>query len=552
MTKNSQKDFTAGREEEMTTANAGGAVFKVDSWVQMERFLVLGTESGTYYVNSGQLTKDNAINTLKCLKKNPQKAIKMIVDVSEQGRSYKNDATLFALALATAVDDVATRKMAFDALPKVARTASHLFTFVGFMTSFRGWGKAARKAIAAWYLDKDANSLAYQMIKYQQRNGWSHRDLLRLSHPVVESADKEALFRYSISGIDSLGDIERKVSQGKGNPLLIKGRRDLTGFLPAQAEAFEEIKKLDSSDITQAVKLIEEYALPREAVPTHFLKEKEVWAALLERMPMTAMIRNLATMTRIGLLDSTEYEAKVLASLTNEAVLKKARIHPLQMLIALKTYSQGKGMKGNNTWNVNSNVVDALDKGFYKTFSNVTPTNKPTLLALDVSGSMTWYASGIEGLTAMEATAAMAMVTLAVEADATVVGFMDKIKELDIRKEKTLSGVLRKMQNLPFGATDCAAPFLWAKERNLKFENFAVYTDNETGSGSYWGGYRGSEKPSVALQKYRDATGIPAKLVVLATSVTDFSIADPKDAGMMDICGFDGSVPQVINDFFAR
>jgi 60 kDa SS-A/Ro ribonucleoprotein len=551
MSKNSQTKIIAGREAEMTHSSAGGAVFTVDDWTQMERFLVLGTEAGTYYVKSGELTKQNAIATLKCLKQDHKRAIQMIVDVSEQNRSYKPNSTLFALALATAIDDLSTRKLAFEVLPRVARTATHLFTFVSYMQSFRGWGKAARRAIANWYLDKDIKALAYQMIKYQQRNGWTHRDLLRLAHPSTESAEKEALFRYAISGPDSLSDVERKIGRGKDQPLLIKQRRDLTGFLPTQVEAFEKIKSLDPTNVVDAATLIQEHKLPREAVPTHFLTDKAIWAALLTDMPMTAMIRNLATMTRIGLLDDPLHEAKVIDSITDETILKRSRIHPIQMLIALKTYSQGKGMKGTNVWTVNSKISDALDQGFYKAFKNVTPTNKPTLLALDVSGSMSWAASGVEGLSAMEATAALSMVTLAVEPNAMVVGFMDKIKELDVKKHNKLSGVMRSISNLPFGATDCAAPFLWAKERKLSFENFAVYTDSETGSGSYWG-YRGSETPSVALQKYRDQMGIPAKLVVVATEANNFTIADPKDAGMLDVCGFDGSVPQMINDFFAK
>ena len=46
--------------------------------------------------------------------------------------------------------------------------------------------------------------------------------------------------------------------------------------------------------------LIKEYKLPREAVPTQFLHSVRVWEALLEDMPMEAMTRNLATMTREG------------------------------------------------------------------------------------------------------------------------------------------------------------------------------------------------------------------------------------------------------------
>jgi hypothetical protein len=45
------------------------------------------------------------------------------------------------------------------------------------------------------------------------------------------------------------------------------------------------------------VKLITDFDLPREAIPTQWLNEVAVWDALLQRMPMTAMVRNLGKMT---------------------------------------------------------------------------------------------------------------------------------------------------------------------------------------------------------------------------------------------------------------
>lgn len=44
----------------------------------------------------------------------------------------------------------------------------------------------------------------------------------------------------------------------------------------------------------------------REHVPTDLLDSQEVWAALLDDMPMTAMIRNLGKMASIGLLGEEE------------------------------------------------------------------------------------------------------------------------------------------------------------------------------------------------------------------------------------------------------
>ncbi len=47
--------------------NAGGYVYKLDEWAMLDRFLVLGSESGTYYTSERSLTKDNANNVLECI-----------------------------------------------------------------------------------------------------------------------------------------------------------------------------------------------------------------------------------------------------------------------------------------------------------------------------------------------------------------------------------------------------------------------------------------------------------------------------------------------------
>jgi 60 kDa SS-A/Ro ribonucleoprotein len=36
---------------------------------------------------------------------------------------------------------------------------------------------------------------------------------------------------------------------------------------------------------------------------------------------------------------------------------------------------------------------------------------------------------------------------------------------------------------------------------------------------------------------------------VVGMTATQFSIADPKDSGMMDVVGFDGSAPNIISSF---
>jgi 60 kDa SS-A/Ro ribonucleoprotein len=66
-------------------------------------------------------------------------------------------------------------------------------------------------------------------------------------------------------------------------------------------------------------------------------------------------------------------------------------------------------------------------------------------------------------------------------------------------------------------------------------------TDNET--------WAGAVHPVQALRQYRERTGIAAKLVVVGMVSNGFSIAEPNDAGMLDVVGFDAAAPAVIADF---
>jgi 60 kDa SS-A/Ro ribonucleoprotein len=81
----------------------------------------------------------------------------------------------------------------------------------------------------------------------------------------------------------------------------------------------------------------------------------------------------------------------------------------------------------------------------------------------------------------------------------------------------------------------------YALKNKIPVDMFVVYTDSET--------YAGSIHPCQALQQYRQKMGIGAKLAVVGMTSTGFSIADPDDAGMMDVVGFDTNTPSIMNEF---
>lgn len=154
--------------------------------------------------------------------------------------------------------------------------------------------------------------MALQVVKYQQRDGWSHGDLLRLAHPKAPSRDHEAIFRWILSGADGLGErtVTRRV---RGEPRV--ANYAAAGELPALIVAFEQAKKASSK--AEIVKLITEHDLPREDIPTQWLNEPDIWDTLLQRMPMTALIRNLGKMTSLGLIQPFSDAAKLVVNMVN-------------------------------------------------------------------------------------------------------------------------------------------------------------------------------------------------------------------------------------------
>ncbi|SEP31840.1 TROVE domain-containing protein [Methylobacterium sp. ap11] len=63
-----------------------------------------------------------------------------------------------------------------------------------------GWGRGLRRAVGAWYAAAPVEALAFQAIKFRARQGWTHRDLLRLAHPEMAEPARRALFDWICRG----------------------------------------------------------------------------------------------------------------------------------------------------------------------------------------------------------------------------------------------------------------------------------------------------------------------------------------------------------------
>src|SRR5574337_225433 len=150
--------------------SAGGYSWAVDKWTHLRRFLILGSEGGTYYIGQRDLTKEGLDTIKACISEDGAKTVATIASVSEEGRAPKNDYAIFALAACVAFGDDNTKQIALQTLNTVCRIGTHLFQFVDYLEGFGCLtGRAKRRALARWYTTKSPDALAYQLIKYRNR-----------------------------------------------------------------------------------------------------------------------------------------------------------------------------------------------------------------------------------------------------------------------------------------------------------------------------------------------------------------------------------------------
>ena len=106
--------------------SAGGYTFQLDEWSRLRRFLVLGTDGGTYYANEQTLTTDNAQFVLDLINRNQISGLRVVDElriVSLENLAPRQKATLFTLAIAASANDPMVRRAASVSNRTSARAA---------------------------------------------------------------------------------------------------------------------------------------------------------------------------------------------------------------------------------------------------------------------------------------------------------------------------------------------------------------------------------------------------------------------------------------------
>lgn len=558
-----------GKEEIMQVGKAGGYLFKVKDIDYLDRILILGTNQNTYYSTAKELTKEAIEFLNNLIKENKGELIVNRIDeFYEQGRTPKQDPLLMALAIVCHSDNVEDRRKAYDVVSRL-RTLSHVYTWKGYQKTVfntKGFGKLAKESINKMFSTMSPMQLAYQVTKYPHRSTpvekWAFMDLIRCTHLVSDKMPEEGQYvmKYAIKGFDS------------AEKWLLEHQEIINSPVIKYIKAVEKINSFKEEDnkFSEMIDIIYEHNLVREVIPQYCQKYREFWTALLVNkektkvtMPLTALIRNLGTLSNKEVFEDKEIESLVCEHIKDENIIKKARLHPVNILIAYFTYKSGSAIKGKQQWTPSQNIIEALNGAFYKSFKYAKPTNKRIYHAIDCSGSMTSPIPCLPQISACQAAGCLAMTFARIEKNQEFGLFTSNnnysnytygysrqtgLTKTNLTSNMTFEEVTKEIQKHNFGSTDCSLPIENAikefKESNGErgnYDAFIIYTDNET--------YAGKRHPVEALKEYREITKNDVKMVVIATDPSSKSIADPTDNSMLDIVGFDTNAPEIIMNF---
>jgi hypothetical protein len=177
---------------------SGGYVWKLSTIEHVNRYLVLGgaKDMGNYYKQSDDVNHECALSVLQMIRSPDLSQFIQLCDllkaVSIGGRAPKQEPVLLSVAAAIVFAKNAQEKqIAFETAKACIRIPTHMFMLAGFVRDLsmaktvdkgKGWGTGFKKAMAHYYLSHTGRDLAFHMTKYQNREGWTHADMIRMLH----------------------------------------------------------------------------------------------------------------------------------------------------------------------------------------------------------------------------------------------------------------------------------------------------------------------------------------------------------------------------------
>lgn len=475
----------------VTQTREGGLARIADPFVTLNRYLVMGIQDSFYETENEAFVKFTNL-LVDCLAIDPDAVVAAIVDARRT--APKPNAAIIAMAIACSGE---FQDRAWPRLSEVVWTSSHLILFVAVMEQLRGWGRRPRRLLGQWMQSKPA----LDRLKYQSRT-W-------LGKTVNQRHLAERIGRHYY-GNDEL------------YYWAIRGEMPTSDSRDAQI--IRAVKSLPDLSDEDFLRVISEYRLPWEVTPTN-RRNKAMWETVLPHIGPTALLRNMGVMAA----QKVDFEMII-------GALETVREHPMNILVAWYMYKQGHGMRGTTSWVPNYRVVDALERAYYRGFSEVPFSNSKSLVVVDASGSMSAGGlAGIRSLSPRVVAATFALIAARTQPDAEILAFATRSTPLHLDSTDTLEAVTDKIQMLDIGHGTHTELAMQAAHDLGDRDSVVLYSDMQTMD-------RNTER---LLRSYRAKH--PLKYVEVAMVPNDLTFAHSEND--LTLQGFSTDIPQTINSF---
>jgi 60 kDa SS-A/Ro ribonucleoprotein len=474
------------------------------------QILLTNSLGGTFYAQSKDLLNDALGLHQQAVQTDPDFMARALVYARSEGLMRLQP--IIGLAILSKV-----RHDLFHAIfGRVILTPGDLSDFVEILRGGvvpGGMGRSAKRAINAW-LNRMSE---YHAIKYATGGqGYSLRDILRVSHPKPTSDLQDALFLW-------LTDKEKwSVAQKQA--------------LTPQISAFESLKKLAGvGDQGELRHLIANGKLPYEVVTGVIQPDATTWAALMRQMPYLALLRHLNTLQRAGVLADPASAEYVAGRLSKVEAIQKAKILPFQFFSAYQMFKP--------TTPDEQGVKDALAEAMETSFVNLPNMGRRVCIAPDTSGSMTGRINDHSQTSFIEIAGIFSAALLKKSANAIVLPFDTQVHQADLSRHESIMSMVQKIRKYGGGGTAVSAPISHLLAHKTRVDTFIGITDNVEWATDQYGGV--GFLPT--WQEYKKRIAPQAKAFLVTIAPYRMAVAPQETPDVHYIYGWSDSVLKFIS-----
>ena len=325
------------------------------------------------------------------------------------------------------------------------------------------------------------------------------------------------LLKYNSKDRPTFGDILKMVDRKKGWPLnkaldhyLKSGEVTDPVSIPIIASRKELMQKeyFDYNAQALAKASRANWEVLKSAFPDD---SKNVWEWLIEnnQLPYMAMLRNLRNLisAKVSSKDITLVAEKLVKDAVHSKQLPFRFVAAKNALLQTEelTFYGHRNRRHGKLSKDEEKLLEAISQAVEEIVKVLPKIPGRTLIAADVSGSMTSPVSGKSKMTCMDAASMLgAMAAKLCKGPSTIGAFADRFRPLASYRNSTVMDISDRIINTSCGGGTCAEAILkWALEaKNKTFDRIIILSDMQTYNSSFIS-FRGGRTVKELIEKYR-------------------------------------------------